>query len=265
MDKEVSLMWTCSLLKTNAKNVLSRSYWRVFAVCAVALLLTGGLNIQYNSGSGQAESLPEQVGQVAGNSVLLGFALNILLSLGILVGLLILLATTVGWSIFFGPVVEVGWCRYMIRNRSETPEFTTLFSAFGPGYWNVVAARFYANLRIFLFTLLLVVPGVIKGYEYRLVPYLLAENPGMAPARAAELSSLITTGEKWNMFILDLSFIGWRILGALLFGLGNLFVEPYYQATFAELYAALRAKAIAQGYTNEAELRGSIGPFDHDF
>lgn len=258
-------MWTCSLLKTNAKNVLSRSYWRVFAVCAVALLLTGGLNIQYNSGSGQAESLPEQVGQVAGNSVLLGFALNILLPLGILVGLLILLAATVGWSIFFGPVVEVGWCRYMIRNRNEDPEFTTLFSAFGSGYWNVVAARFYANLRIFLFTLLLFVPGVIKSYEYRLVPYLLAENPGMAPARAAELSSLITTGEKWNMFILDLSFFGWRILGALLFGLGNLFVEPYYQATFAELYAALRAKAIAQGYTNEAELRGSIGPFDHDF
>ena len=78
----------------------------------------------------------------------------------------------------------------------------------------------------------------------------------MEPARAAEISTLMTDGEKWNIFVLDLSFLGWNILGSLLFGIGTLFVTPYYSATQAELYAAMRAKALAAGSVSEAELSG---------
>jgi uncharacterized membrane protein len=134
------------------------------------------------------------------------------------------------------------------------PPFETLFAGFGPQYKNLVKGQFYANLRIFLFTLLLIIPGIIKSYEYFFVPYLLAENPSMAPARAAALSRQMADSEKWNIFVLQLSFLGWFILGALTFGIGRFFVEPYYQATMAELYAAMRAKAFALGYTDAQEL-----------
>ena len=67
---------------------------------------------------------------------------------------------------------------------------------------------------------------------------------------------MMTDGEKLNIFVLDLSFLGWRILGLLLLGIGSLFVAPYPAATEAELYAALRAKAIASGCVTETELSG---------
>ena len=78
----------------------------------------------------------------------------------------------------------------------------------------------------------------------------------MTADRAFEISTMMTDGEKWNIFVLDLSFLGWRLLGLLLFGIGLIFVTPYVQTTEAELYAALRAKVIAGGYVSEEELAG---------
>lgn len=245
-------MWTRALLKQNAKDVLSQTYWRVLLVCAVGLLLTGELDVSF----GQTVSDPASGLSIEASGLLFGSLLGLLVSLGVLIGFLLLVLLAAGWGIFFCAVLDVGWKRYMIRNRGGSPGFTTLFSAFDSHYWNVVSGQFYVTLRVFLFSLLLVIPGIVKGYEYSLVPYLLAENPELPPRRAAELSSLATSGEKWKLFLLDLSFIGWRLLGTLLFGVGIVFVEPYYQATWAELYAALRAKAIAAGYTSEAELQG---------
>ena len=245
-------MWTRALLKQNAKVVLSQSYWRVLLVCAVGLLLSGELD----AGFEHTVSDPASGLSVETSGLLFSSLLGLLISLGFLIGLILLMVLAAGWGIFFRSVVQVGWKRYMIRNRGGSPGFTTLFSAFDRHYWNVVSGQFYVTLRVVLFSLLLVIPGIVKGYEYCLVPYLLAENPGLPPRRAAELSSFATSGEKWKLFVLDLSFIGWRLLGALLFGIGVIFVEPYYQATWAELYAALRAKAIAEGYTTEAELQG---------
>lgn len=248
--------WTRTLLKDNAKASLRTSYWHVFLICLVGTLLTGGLELQtsshsvslnYNSGSGV------QFGASGPLDALLALG-GILLSIVAVVAAVAALT----WGILVSPVVRVGWCRAMMENRSGKGPFETLFSGFRTGYWNLVRGSFYANVRIFLYSLLLVVPGIIKSYQYFFVPYLLAENPELEPARAAELSTLMSEGEKWHMFVLDLSFFGWRLLGTLFFGLGNLFVEPYYQATMAELYAAMRAKAFAQGYTDTYELGGFI-------
>ena len=98
------------------------------------------------------------------------------------------------------------------------------------------------------------IPGIYKAYQYRMVDYLMAENPYMTYQRALELSRQMTDGEKFNIFILELSFFGWLFLGALACGIGVFFVNPYIEATFAELYAALRAKAFATGMTDASEL-----------
>ena len=73
-----------------------------------------------------------------------------------------------------------------------------------------------------------------------------------------ELSRQMMHGEKWHSFLLELSFLGWALLCALTLGIGYLFLQPYMQATFAELYAALRSKALAYGYTDESELGGFV-------
>ena len=235
-------MWTRALLKANAKTVLRRSYWRVFLMCLIASLLAGDIDLNFNLVNTQInyQTTVEQASRLVGGNllpVLLGTAFAMV---GVL-ALVVVLVASLCWGILFSPV-EVG--------------LGTLFSGFTSSYWNTVSGMFYANLRIFLFTLLLVIPGIIKAYQYTFVPYLLAENPDMEPARAAEISTLMTDGEKWNIFVLDLSFLGWNILGGLLFGIGTFFVTPYYAATQAELYAAMRAKALAAGSVSEAELSG---------
>lgn len=252
-------MWTRALLKANAKTVLRRSYWKVFVMCLISSILIGEIDLNFNLFSHSADSreVIARISNVLGGDLLTIITGTVFAMMGVLALILILVAALC-WVILFTPIIEVGRCRYMIENRVQDASLGTLFSGFTTNYWNLVSGMFYVNLRIVLYTLLLIIPGVIKSYQYTFVPYLLAENPDLDAARAAEISTIMSDGEKWNIFVLDLSFIGWNLLGSLLFGIGSLFVTPYYQATKAELYAAMRAKVLASGYVTEAELSGQI-------
>ena len=105
---------------------------------------------------------------------------------------------------------------------------------------------------------LFLIPGIYWAYCYAMVPYLLAENPYMTTSRAMQLSKEMMYGEKLHYFLLELSFLGWMLLCLLSFGIGSFFLSPYMAATFAEFYAAMRAKAFAQGLTNSQELGGFV-------
>ena len=131
-------------------------------------------------------------------------------------------------------------------------------SVFRTPYMNVVKVQFLKNLKIFVGTLLFVVPGIYWDYCYALVPYLLAENPYMTTTRAMQLSKDIMDGEKFHYFVLGLSFAGWILLCMFTLGIGYFFLEPYRQATDAEFYAAMRSKALAQGLTTTEELGGFV-------
>jgi uncharacterized membrane protein len=150
--------------------------------------------------------------------------------------------------------IAIGRARYFVRNHFGAGEFETLFSGFQQGYLNQIGAMFVTGLFIFLWFLLLYIPGIIKALQYSLVPFILADNPDMPGSRAREISRMLTDGEKGRIFVLGLSFIGWFLLGALCLGIGTLFVYPYYYATFAELYIFLRDRAIANNMLNPAEL-----------
>ena len=136
-------------------------------------------------------------------------------------------------------------------------------------YGNPIVVQLLTDLKIALGYFLLIVPGIYWTYCYMLVPYLLAENPYMSATRAMELSKEMMEGEKWNFFILKLSFFGWLLLCVFTFGIGGFFLEPYMQATYAEFYAAMRSKALAMGMTTTDELGGFVRhdtyPNDMDF
>ena len=89
--------------------------------------------------------------------------------------------------------------------------------------------------------LLFIIPGIVKSYEYMMIPYLLAEHPEMTRQEAFAESKQMMDGNKWDAFVLDLSFIGWTLLGVCTFGILLVFyVEPYIYLTRAELYHAKR-------------------------
>ena len=90
-----------------------------------------------------------------------------------------------------------------------------------------------------------IVGGVIKTYEYRMIPYILAENPKIKRKEAFKLSKQMMKGNKWKTFILDISFFGWNLLSIITMGLLSIFyVNPYSAATNAELYIALKEQEI---------------------
>lgn len=148
-----------------------------------------------------------------------------------------------------GYALIVGGSRFFIANQTENASAGTIGYGFTCGsYGNIILTMFLRDLFTALWSLLFIVPGIIKSYEYRMIPYILAENPGMNYKEAFQISKQMMYGQKMDVFVLDLSFIGWRILESITFGVVGLFyVEPYYQATFAELYAETRARAFSSG------------------
>jgi uncharacterized membrane protein len=117
-----------------------------------------------------------------------------------------------------------------------------------------VAALLLVMFLLALLVFIFLIPLYIKMYSYRLTPWILADNPAIGYQRALKLSMALTRGQKWRMFVLDLSFLGWYILGMLACGIGVLFVMPYYNATQAELYARLRQGGVEQGVCTMEEL-----------
>lgn len=96
---------------------------------------------------------------------------------------------------------------------------------------------------IFLWSLLLWIPGIIKGFAYSMAFYILAENPEMDLFEALKESQRITNGHKFDLFILSLSFLGWIILCSFTLGIGYFWLVPYMQTTYANAYKSLRDNA----------------------
>lgn len=156
-------------------------------------------------------------------------------------------------STFVFNIFQVGGYRFFVENRDyNAPVSKVLLGFQGRYYGNVVLTMFLMNLKIILWSLLLLIPGIIKAYEYRMVPYILAEQPDINQADAFAISREMMEGEKSHAFCLDLSFIGWNLLSVFTCGLLSVFwVAPYVQATNAELYTVLRDHWLAnrnQGY-----------------
>ena len=168
------------------------------------------------------------------NTILQGLSYIILI-----VGLLSILL-----NVFVFNPLQVGCQQWFIRSRTEDNyKIGSVGFTFKEGYGNVTKTMFLKQLYTFFWSLLFVFPGIIKSYEYRMIPYLLAENPYMSTDEAFARSRSMMDGEKWNAFVLDLSFIGWNILSSLTLGLVGLFyVAPYQAYTDMELYVALCSK-----------------------
>lgn len=137
--------------------------------------------------------------------------------------------------------IEVGCNRFYVKNLEEQAGVKEAAHAFDHSYKNVVSTMFFRDLYTVLWTLLFIIPGIVKSYEYQMIPYLLAENPQMPREQAFAESKRMMDGNKWKAFVLDLSFLGWEILSVFTFGILNIFyVQPYMDATHAALYEALR-------------------------
>lgn len=256
-------MWTREELKSRAKAVLRVSYWKAFLISLVIAFIAGG-----ESGSSIANNVKTRFNKKDYNSFIRyngdGFNINLdffpadvfptwlPIAFGFVVVIILIIAA---FRIFIGYLLEVGGRRYYIRSAQNDINMNNLGYGFNSKrYKNIVITMLWRAILNFLWFLLLIIPGIVKAYAYRMVPYILAENPNIDYDRAIELSMEMTDGEKFNMFVLDLSFLGWYLLGLLAFGMGEIFVNPYKDATDAELYLVLKQNAINRGLCTYNEL-----------
>jgi len=242
-------MWTRAMIKTRAKTVLKVSYWKAFLVSLVIALAEGGLSGSSNwKNTNQfPKNIPDSLSSYGTN--LWSYVLLLLL------GALLVIILALAFRVLLGYPLEVGGKRYFLRSTQNDFDLNNLGFAFDKGkYWSIVKAMFWRGFINFLWVLLLIIPGIIKYYAYKMVPYILADNPRMDYRRALELSTKMTKGQKAAMFVLDLSFIGWYLLGTLALLVGVLFVLPYQNATNAELYIILRQNALNNGFCTYEEL-----------
>ena len=155
--------------------------------------------------------------------------------------LVVVLVIVLPLAIFIVNPLEVGICRFFRKNLSETANFREVCYAFDHHYKNTVKIMFFRGLYVFLWSLLLLIPGIIKAYEYRMIPYILEENPGIDKEEAFARSRTMMSGNLWKAFVLDLAFLGWYILSGLTLGiLGIFYVNPYAAQTRAALYQKLK-------------------------
>ena len=175
---------------------------------------------------------------------------------------------TMAFSLLVLPIFQVGCIRFFQKLRMNVPtgigEVTGNFK--DGNFKNIVLTNLIMYIKIYLWTLLFIIPGIIKTYEYRLIPYILAVRPDIDRKEAFRLSKILMDGYKWKSFVLDLSFWGWNILAAYTMGiLGIVYVYPYMNATYVEFYSFTRAMALQKGLITPMDLPDYEPPYQQGF
>ncbi len=268
-------MWTRYELKSAAVSVLKNSYWKsVLVVLIVSFIGTSGstisnnLNVNMNNTEG-LETINRLSDAIMNN---LNLVMVIMLS-SLAMGLLV--------SVFLSAPLNVGMYRFFneaARGNVRIEEVLFPASKGFKTYLNIVKVLFIKTIFLILWGLIFIIsfcavagyraamimlekevninivfvlylisiasmiPFIVKSYQYMMVDYILTDFPNMTWKEAMSASKRMTKGEIWNMIVLQLSFLGWILLGMMAFGIGVIFVTPYMNATYTQLYFKLKQK-----------------------
>lgn len=148
-----------------------------------------------------------------------------------------------GLAVFLlGGTLQLGYSQFLLKQHDgQAAEFNDLFSQFhryGTGF----AQRFLRNLYVALWGILFIIPGIVKSYSYAMTPFLLADHPELTASEAISRSQELMDGHKMDLFVLDLTFIGWDLLASMTASLGNIALNPYKNAAHAAFYRQLVAE-----------------------
>ena len=157
-------------------------------------------------------------------------------------------ALAIGGSVVFGALLLTGPMSYGLARvatgvvKGKQADMNDLIKGFTEDAGQTVILGLMQTLYTVLWTLLFIIPGIVKSYSYAMSPYLQQDRADKDWRRCIDDSKEMMNGHKWSLFCLDLSFIGWYIVGALCLGIGVLWVTPYHQTARANFYEALQAE-----------------------
>ncbi|MCR5696873.1 MAG: DUF975 family protein [Marinilabiliaceae bacterium] len=147
-----------------------------------------------------------------------------------------------GYLIMILVLLVIGWGYQVIflgLSRGGNASVGDLFEGFSNGqFGRIIGTMALMFLYVILWCLLLYIPGIIKALSYSMTPFILRDTD-LSYNEAIERSMKLMDGHKWQLFVLELSFLGWGILCMFTFGIGLLWLEPYMVTTYAEFYKNL--------------------------
>lgn len=215
-------------IKENGKLHYQNNKWQNVLVILINTLIVGGVQVVVN---------------LSGDDWVLAMFMSLV---SIAVSLLVVNIITMGTMTWFHRSI-----------KTEGLKMEEMFWPFKEDYGGNVLMMFLISLYTALWSMLFVIPGIVKGYSYSLAIYIKSENPNIPASTAIELSKRMTNGHKMDLFVLDMSFIGWGILSAFTLNiLGILYVMPYQYASKAFAYEEIKEEALANQIVSEAELYG---------
>lgn len=262
-------MWTRKEVKQRAKDALSRNYWKIVLVSFLLIVLGGGVNnpatasrhvvdnedtsiviledVNPETLSERAQliqEVAENVGEAVDEKVeqLESVEPVVWIAFGIVVIIIfcIIAAIVIALDVLLVNPICIGAQRFMLKSVDGEGNIAELGYTFDHNYKNGVKTAFFRDLHIFLWALLFVIPGIYKKYQYYMVDYILSENPDMPAKEVLESSKRMMDGQKWDTFVLDISFILWHMLSTLTCGILEIFyVRPYIYLSRASLYRTL--------------------------
>ena len=213
---------TASDYRAKARAILSGKWGMAILITLVAAIL-GGLatsasgSIQFENDVVDLKNLPD----------IIRTYLIVAASIGGVLGII---------QFVIGGTVQLGYCKYLLKlhdgGDGEVKDLFSEFNRFGDGF----ILRLLTGLYVFLWSLLFVIPGIVAAYKYAMAPFIMAENPGMTANEAITASKEMMDGHKFELFCLELSFLGWSILTVFTLGIGSLWLNPYINMAFAVFY-----------------------------
>ena len=220
-------------LRVKAWESLKGKYWMAFAV----IIVTGIIGSIGNSFVSFGQNLSEVLGLVDPAELDSTMAIGALVLNGV-----VIISAIIGalLSIFVTNAITVGVSNYFIKNTDSKPVFADAFSGFKVKYGRNIGTLLLVGIKTVLWTFLFIIPGIIKSFEYAIIPYILADDPEISSKEAFKKAKQMMKGNKWRLFKLDFSFIGWGVLCVLTLGIGTFFLIPYVNAATAEFYVELK-------------------------
>lgn len=224
--------------RERARNALSGN-WGVAVGTGFVASLLGAYTAFSNSGGGSSSSsdVSEEDMEVIAQQLPAEVWMTIAAVLGIIAIVAVVYAIV---TLIIGGPVTLGYVKFNLDMvNGYRPSFSDLFSQFGR-FKEAFVMQLLRSIFIFLWSLLLVIPGIIATFSYAMAPYILYENPGMSASDAIAASKQMMDGNKWRLFCLNFSFIGWSILSVFTLGILNLWLIPYMEASYAAFYEELK-------------------------
>lgn len=168
--------------------------------------------------------------------------------------------TYIGPVILLG-IINLGVAKYHLgisRGRGKAEDISSCFDGFKEDAGGNIILGLLYTVFVALWSLLFVIPGIVKSYSYSMAFYIKADHPEYSANQAITESRRIMDGHKWRLFCLDLSFIGWWIVGSLCLGIGTLWVSAYATRARVEFYRELIGDTAHMGYDPYGDFMDSL-------